>query len=108
MMKNFKLKLSKYMQNISKSKSFGKFVLIVLLNWFTDHLGTVNSSFDQTSQEGFQCTKAKEYLRAYCSNICILCQAGKAWELYTVTQVVDFYNNHKNPLRWGFHIYAIE
>ena len=22
----------------------------------------------------------------------------KAWELYTVTQVVDFYNNHKNPL----------
>ena len=24
---------------------------------------------------------------------------GKAWELYTVTQVVDFYNIHKNPLQ---------
>ena len=29
MMKNFKLKFSTYMQNISRSKSFGKFVLIV-------------------------------------------------------------------------------
>ena len=30
-MKNSKLKFSKYMQNISRSKSFGRFVLIVLL-----------------------------------------------------------------------------
>ena len=29
MMKNSKLKFSEYMQNISRSKSFGKFVLIV-------------------------------------------------------------------------------
>ena len=29
MMKNSKLKFSAYMQNISKYKSFGKFVLIV-------------------------------------------------------------------------------
>ena len=29
-MKNSKLKFSEYMQNISRSKSFGKFVLIVL------------------------------------------------------------------------------
>ena len=29
MMKNFKLKFSKYMQNISRSKSFDRFVLIV-------------------------------------------------------------------------------
>ena len=28
-MKNSKLKFSEYMQNISRSKSFGKFVLIV-------------------------------------------------------------------------------
>ena len=32
MMKNSKLKFSEYMQNISRSKSFGKFVLIVLAN----------------------------------------------------------------------------
>ena len=32
MMKNFKLKFSEYMQNISKSKSVGKFVLIVIQN----------------------------------------------------------------------------
>ena len=31
MMKNSKLKFSEYMQNISRSKSFGKFVLIVLV-----------------------------------------------------------------------------
>ena len=31
-MKNFKLKFSEYMQNIRRSKSFGKFVLIVNLN----------------------------------------------------------------------------
>ena len=31
-MKNFKLKFSEYMQNISRSKSFGKFVLIMSLN----------------------------------------------------------------------------
>ena len=31
-MKNSKLKFSEYMQNISRSKSFGKFVLIVKLN----------------------------------------------------------------------------
>ena len=31
MMKNSKLKFSEYMQNISSSKSFGKFVLIVYL-----------------------------------------------------------------------------
>ena len=30
MMKNSKLKVSEYMQNISRSKSFGKFVLIVI------------------------------------------------------------------------------
>ena len=30
MMKNAKLKFSEYMQNISRSKSIGKFVLIVL------------------------------------------------------------------------------
>ena len=29
-MKNYQLKFSEYMQNISRSKSFGKFVLIVL------------------------------------------------------------------------------
>ena len=43
-----------------------------------------------------------------CSTSTMTTTNGKAWELYTVTQVVDFYNNHKNPLRWGFHIYAIE
>ena len=37
-MKNSKLKFSEYMQNISRSKSFGKFVLIVFysfsaVNW---------------------------------------------------------------------------
>ena len=32
MMKNSKLKFSEYMQNISRSNSFGKFVLIV---WFS-------------------------------------------------------------------------
>ena len=31
MMKNSKLKFSEYMQNISRSKSFGKFVLIVYI-----------------------------------------------------------------------------
>ena len=31
MMKNSKLKFSEYMQNISRSKSFGKFILIVLI-----------------------------------------------------------------------------
>ena len=31
-MKNSKLKVSEYMQNISRSKNFGKFVLIVYLN----------------------------------------------------------------------------
>ena len=31
MMKNSKLKFSEYMQNISMSKSFGKFVLIVIV-----------------------------------------------------------------------------
>ena len=32
MMKNSKLKFSEYMQNISRSKNFGRFVLIVLLS----------------------------------------------------------------------------
>ena len=34
-MKNSKLKFSEYMQNISRSKSFGKFVLIVYTKWST-------------------------------------------------------------------------
>ena len=35
-MKNWKLKFSEYMQNISRSKSFGKFVLIVLILYSTN------------------------------------------------------------------------
>ena len=34
MMKNLKLKFSEYMQNISRSKSFGKFIHIVRLGNF--------------------------------------------------------------------------
>ena len=33
-----------------------------------------------------------------CSTSTMTTTNGKAWELYTVTQVVDFYNIHKNPL----------
>ena len=33
MMKNSKLKFSEHMQNISRSKSFGKFVLIVIVKY---------------------------------------------------------------------------
>ena len=35
MIKKSKLKFSKYMQNISRSKSFGRFVLIVFGTFYT-------------------------------------------------------------------------
>ena len=38
MMKNFKLKFSEYLKNISRSKSFGRFVLIVM-NCILLHIG---------------------------------------------------------------------
>ena len=37
-MKNSKVKFSEYMQNISRSKSFGKFVLIVISKQYTGFL----------------------------------------------------------------------
>ena len=43
-MKNFKQKFSEYMQNISRSKRFGKFVLIVYTFLFsTSGQGYINS-----------------------------------------------------------------
>ena len=48
MMKNSKLKFSEYMQNISRSKSFGKFVLIVMylvVDVFSSQVGQILEHF---------------------------------------------------------------
>ena len=42
-MKNFKLKFSEYMQNISRSKSFGKFVLTVCVTYLNQILAELKS-----------------------------------------------------------------
>ena len=44
-MKNFKLKFSEYMQNISRSKIFCKFVLIVIQNTFKNEWNFVGNQF---------------------------------------------------------------
>ena len=48
-MKNSKLKFSEYMQNISRSKSFGKFVLIVKV--LLSNLYTVIQGSDKNTNE---------------------------------------------------------
>ena len=45
-MKNSKLKFSEYMQNISRSKIFGKFVLIVYISSFTPQMFCFNYTFE--------------------------------------------------------------
>ena len=67
---------SKHMKSLGKtrlqaqyiyqdSKLFASVVYLLYCtgsNWFMD-------VFDQTSQEGIKCTKAKEWLRSYCLNL---------------------------------------
>ena len=44
MMKNSKLKFSEYMQNITRSKTFGKFALIVLVKYLANSIFRISIS----------------------------------------------------------------
>ena len=52
-MKNAKLKFSEYMQNISRSKSFGKFVLIVPII-FETHIFLFMLTKDKVKRSGIK------------------------------------------------------
>ena len=62
---------------------------------------TVHSIFEQTSMEGIKCTKAKEYLRAYCSKI----YCGKLQECIFFLMIYDVLTNKASDnlawAKWG-------
>ena len=52
MMKNSKLKFSEYMQNISMSKSFGKFVLIISVSIKMQNCQAVHFDWSKIQKAG--------------------------------------------------------
>ena len=61
-MKNSKLNFSEYMQTISRSKSFGKFVLLVI-SFLVSEVCSTKTSFAMNATSEISVLKALEYVQ---------------------------------------------